>query len=130
ATRRYGDAAEEEERREERNRLSSAAPPCRRVAASFCLIALLASMITIIRPATIAPTGKLAIHFLDVGQGDSALIVFPRGTTILVDAGGELQIGRVTNHTKPEERVATSQQPTDAMANGQARDEDGDTDEA
>src|SRR5437763_6337386 len=87
-------------------------------------------MITIIRPAAIAPTGKLAIHFLYVGQGDSALIVFPRGTTILVDAGGELQIGRVINHTKSNEGTTISQQPTDAMANRHARDEDGDTGEA
>jgi len=105
-------------------------PPRRRVAVSLCLIALLASMIAIIRPAAIAPTGKLAIHFLDVGQGDSAFIVFPRGTTMLVDAGGELQIGRVINHTKSNEATTVSQQSAEAMANGQARDEDGDTDEA
>jgi competence protein ComEC len=93
-------------------------------------MALLASMIAIIRPATIAPTGKLAIHFLDVGQGDSALIVFPRGTTMLVDAGGELPIGRVTNHTKLEDVAMPGQQPAEAMANRPASDADGDTGEA
>ena len=30
--------------------------------------------------------GRLAVHFLDVGQGDSALILY-NGTTILIDAG-------------------------------------------
>jgi len=32
--------------------------------------------------------GKLRIDFLDVGQGDSALITFPDNTTLLVDGGG------------------------------------------
>ena len=32
--------------------------------------------------------GKLRVDFLDVGQGDSALITMPDGTTLLVDGGG------------------------------------------
>lgn len=32
--------------------------------------------------------GKLRIDFLDVGQGDSALVTMPDGTTLLVDGGG------------------------------------------
>jgi competence protein ComEC len=32
--------------------------------------------------------GRLHVTFLDVGQGDSAFVVFPRGSTLLVDAGG------------------------------------------
>jgi competence protein ComEC len=31
---------------------------------------------------------KLKIDFLDVGQGDSALVTMPDGTTLLIDAGG------------------------------------------
>lgn len=40
---------------------------------------------------------QLEIHFIDVGQGDSALIITPNQRTILVDAGGwkdELLTGR------------------------------------
>lgn len=48
-----------------------------------------------INPRAPSPDGKLTVYFLDVGQGDSALIVFPGGATMLVDAGGELQFGAV-----------------------------------
>jgi competence protein ComEC len=32
--------------------------------------------------------GRLRVDFLDVGQGDAALVTFPDGTTLLVDGGG------------------------------------------
>ena len=34
------------------------------------------------------PDGRLRIDFLDVGQGDAALVTMPDGTTLLLDAGG------------------------------------------
>lgn len=38
------------------------------------------------------PDGRLHVDFLDVGQGDSALVTMPDGATLLVDAGGRRQI--------------------------------------
>ena len=34
-----------------------------------------------------APAGKLTVHFFDIGQGDSLLIVSPTGKTVLIDGG-------------------------------------------
>ncbi len=34
------------------------------------------------------PDGRLRIDFLDVGQGDAALVTLPQGTTLLIDGGG------------------------------------------
>ncbi len=35
------------------------------------------------------PDGKLHVDFLDVGQGDAALVTMPDGATLLVDGGGK-----------------------------------------
>jgi competence protein ComEC len=40
------------------------------------------------------PPGTLEVTAIDVGQGDSILVVLPRGETILVDGGGRLVFGR------------------------------------
>ncbi|MGN1270149.1 MAG: DNA internalization-related competence protein ComEC/Rec2 [Clostridia bacterium] len=37
---------------------------------------------------SIIPNNKLTIHFIDVGQGDSTLIITPSNKTILIDGGG------------------------------------------
>lgn len=34
------------------------------------------------------PDGKLHVDFLDVGQGDAALLTMPDGTTLMIDGGG------------------------------------------
>jgi len=40
------------------------------------------------------PDGKLHVDFLDVGQGDSALVTFPDGMTLLIDGGGRPNMNR------------------------------------
>ncbi len=39
--------------------------------------------------------GKLHIDFLDVGQGDSALLTFPNGETMLIDGGGKTNFNKI-----------------------------------
>lgn len=50
-------------------------------------IGLIALSLFGIREWKLEPDGRLHLRFLAVGQGDSALIVLPRGQTILVDGG-------------------------------------------
>ncbi len=53
------------------------------------LAQLIAIMLLVFHPGSgDSPTGKLRVDFLDVGQGDAALITFPDNTTLLVDGGG------------------------------------------
>jgi competence protein ComEC len=50
------------------------------------------------------PDGRLRIDFLDVGQGDAALVTMPDGTTLLVDGGGRPDtIARGGSHDNEEE---------------------------
>jgi competence protein ComEC len=54
---------------------------------SFAQLLLLAIIIS--HPFSVARAdAQLRIDFLDVGQGDSALVTMPDGTTLLVDGGG------------------------------------------
>ncbi len=58
----------------------------------FAVLALLLGAVIIFHPfSSPRPDGRLHIDFLDVGQGDSALITFPTGETMLVDGGGRLR---------------------------------------
>ena len=60
-----------------------------RVKVIACLAQLLVIALIVAHPLSAGrPTGKLRIDFLDVGQGDSALVTFPDNTTLLIDGGG------------------------------------------
>ncbi|HSO74237.1 MAG TPA: ComEC/Rec2 family competence protein, partial [Blastocatellia bacterium] len=69
----------------------------------LCGLLLVVSSIAVVQPPPGASTGKLTIHFLDVGQGDSALVVFPNGATMLVDGGGELRFTRSESNMEDTE---------------------------
>lgn len=55
------------------------------------LVQMLLVTIVAVHPFSTARDGRLRIDFIDVGQGDSALITMPNGTTLLVDGGGRPQ---------------------------------------
>ncbi|HEX8145324.1 MAG TPA: ComEC/Rec2 family competence protein [Pyrinomonadaceae bacterium] len=59
------------------------------------------------------PDGRLRVDFLDVGQGDAALVTMPDGTTLLIDGGGRPSFARrvdlsTDEGTEPFERDARS----------------------
>lgn len=57
--------------------------------------------IVLLHPLSVGRTdGRLRVDFLDVGQGDSALITMPDGTTLLVDGGGRPNF--LSRDRKPE----------------------------
>ncbi len=53
-----------------------------------------------------SPDGKLRIDFLDVGQGDAALVTMPDGTTLLVDGGGRPRFFKKESDKETFERDA------------------------
>jgi competence protein ComEC len=55
---------------------------------------LLLSLLVLHPFSAMRPDGKLHIDFLDVGQGDAALLTMPDGTTLLVDGGGRPNINQ------------------------------------
>lgn len=64
--------------------------------ARYAAIAMMIAVFLVIwHPfSTRRPDGRLHIDFLDVGQGDAALVTMPDGITILIDAGGRPTYGK------------------------------------
>ncbi len=53
-----------------------------------CVVALSAAVVLVWSPLLHSSASTLEVTFLDVGQGDAALLRLPEGKTLLVDAGG------------------------------------------
>jgi competence protein ComEC len=56
-------------------------------------LATLAAVIILHPLSAPRPDNRLRVDFLDVGQGDAALVTMPDGTTLLVDGGGRPRFG-------------------------------------
>jgi competence protein ComEC len=58
----------------------------------LAIVQLLMAVLLVSHPRSALSThGQLRLDFLDVGQGDSALITMPDGATLLIDGGGKPQ---------------------------------------
>lgn len=74
------------------------ASTCRRVAASFLFLFI--ALIVFHPFSQPKADGRLHIDFLDVGQGDSALVTFPNGETLLIDGGGQISFEKLNEETE------------------------------
>jgi competence protein ComEC len=89
------------------------ASPLLRVAAS-CFLFLFA--LIVFHPFS-APKadGRLHIDFLDVGQGDSALVTFPNGETLLVDGGGRRSSAKILVQNEYEDEPESFEPDTQTI---------------
>jgi len=68
----------------------SASRPVARARTALALLAVSAGVWIVCDPLTLAAAGDGRMHvtFIDVGQGDAALVQLPHGSSILIDTGG------------------------------------------
>jgi competence protein ComEC len=76
-----------------------------RVGCRLAFITLVILLVTIVlHPFSAArPDGNLHVDFLDVGQGDAALLTLPNGVTVMVDGGGQPTFDRISLDVEDEE---------------------------
>ena len=73
---------------------------------AFASLGLLATLFCLLILHPFAPSferERLSVTFLDVGQGDAMLIVFPQGSTMLLDSGGRVAFGESEENEDSEE---------------------------
>jgi competence protein ComEC len=66
----------------------------------FLLLLFFLWLLTSTGCTTHSQSDQLSLHMIDVGQGDSLLIITPEGSTILIDAGDPTQGDRVVAYLK------------------------------
>ncbi|MEQ1644102.1 MAG: ComEC/Rec2 family competence protein [Pyrinomonadaceae bacterium] len=77
----------------------------RRLFVSACAILILLTGITVFHPFSRASAdGRMHVDFLDVGQGDAALVTFPDGRMMLIDGGGKVNYDAKADEAEPVER--------------------------
>ncbi len=62
--------------------------------------ALVTTLILCISPSHTLAANKMEVHFIDVGQGDSTLIILPNSKTILTDVGNALAGPKIVRYVK------------------------------
>ncbi|MGH9914484.1 MAG: ComEC/Rec2 family competence protein, partial [Pyrinomonadaceae bacterium] len=75
------------------------------------VITLLLTIFLILIHPMIAPRadGRLHVDFIDVGQGDSALVTMPDGTTLLIDGGGRPDFSRRLNEDAVHSEISSGE---------------------